>query len=24
LKSIGSGGWARTSNQVVNSHLLYH
>lgn len=20
----GSGGWARTSNQVVNSHLLYH
>lgn len=21
---IGSGGWARTSNQVVNSHLLYH
>jgi hypothetical protein len=20
----GSGSWARTSDQVVNSHLLYH
>ena len=20
----GSGAWARTKNQVVNSHLLYH
>ena len=20
----GSGDWARTSNQVINSHLLYH
>ena len=22
-KEIGSGGWTRTSDQVVNSHLLY-
>ena len=20
----GSDGWTRTSNQVINSHLLYH